>query len=78
MGRYFQLPFEGIKQSLMQLPILAIADQHRPFHVVCDASDFVIACVIMQYDADGAERVFYYQSRQLSVITQWSTRNSLP
>ena len=49
----------------MQSLNLSIADHHRSFHVVCDASDFVIACVIMQYDADGAERVFCYQSRQL-------------
>ncbi|TDH66491.1 hypothetical protein CCR75_009715 [Bremia lactucae] len=60
-----QRSFEGIKQSLMQSPILAIADQDRPFHVVCDASDFAIGCALMQYDTDGAERVVCYQSRQL-------------
>ena len=53
----FQGSFEGIKQSLMQSPILKIADQHRPFHVVCDASDFAIGCALMQFDTDGAERV---------------------
>ena len=57
--------FKGIKQSLMQSLILEIADQDRPFHVVCDASDFAIGCAFMQYDADGAERVFCYQSCQL-------------
>ena len=57
--------FEGIKKSLMQSPILAIADQERPFHVVCDASDFAIGCALMQFDTDGAERVICYQSRQL-------------
>ena len=64
---YCQRSFEGITQSLMQLPILAIADQDRPFHVVCDASDFAIGCALMQFDTDGAERVFCYQSRQLQV-----------
>ena len=49
----------------MQSPILTIADQDRPFHVVCDASDFAIGCALMQYDADGAERIVCYQSRQL-------------
>ena len=49
----------------MQSPILAIAIQDRPFHVVCDASDFAIGCALMQYDTDGAERVVCYQSRQL-------------
>ena len=49
----------------MQSPILAITDQDRSFHVVCDASDFAIGCALMQYDADGAERVVCYQSLQL-------------
>ena len=56
-----QRSFEGIKQRLVQSPILVIADQDIPFHVVCDASDFVIGCALMQYDADGAERVVCYQ-----------------
>ena len=55
-----QRSFEGIKQSLIRLPVLAIADQDRPFHVVCDASDFAIGCAIVQYDTDGAVRVFCY------------------
>ena len=50
---------------------MAIADQDRLFHVVCDASDFAIVCVLMQFDTYGAERVICYQSRQL----QASERN---
>uniref|UniRef100_A0AAV1V790 Reverse transcriptase domain-containing protein n=1 Tax=Peronospora matthiolae TaxID=2874970 RepID=A0AAV1V790_9STRA len=34
-----QHSFEGIKKSLVQLPVLEIADQDRPFYVVSDASD---------------------------------------
>ena len=60
-----QHSFEGIKQSLIRSPVLAIADQYRPSHVVCDTSDFSIGCALMQYDADDAERVVCYQSRQL-------------
>ena len=60
-----QRSFERIKQSLMQSPIQAIADQDRPFHVVCDASDFAIGCALMQFDTDGVERIICYQSRQL-------------
>ena len=60
-----QRSFESIKQSLMQSPILEIAGRDRPFHVVCDASDFVYGCALMQFDTDGAERVICYQSRQL-------------
>ena len=49
----------------MQSPILSIADQDRPFHGVCDASDFSIDCALMLFDTDGAERVICYQSCQL-------------
>ena len=45
-----QRSFARIKQILMQSPVLAIADQDRPFHVVCDASDFAIGCALMQFD----------------------------
>uniref|UniRef100_A0AAV1UIC3 Reverse transcriptase/retrotransposon-derived protein RNase H-like domain-containing protein n=1 Tax=Peronospora matthiolae TaxID=2874970 RepID=A0AAV1UIC3_9STRA len=60
-----QHSFEGIKKSLIQSPALAIADQDKPFHVVCEASIFAIGCTLMQYDSDGVEHVVYYQSRQL-------------
>uniref|UniRef100_A0AAV1V345 Reverse transcriptase domain-containing protein n=1 Tax=Peronospora matthiolae TaxID=2874970 RepID=A0AAV1V345_9STRA len=43
-----QHSFEGIEKSLIQSPVLAIADQNRPFYVVCDASDFAIGCALMQ------------------------------
>ena len=49
----------------MQSPILAIADQDRLFHVVCDTSDFAISCALMQFDTDGVERIICYQSHQL-------------
>ena len=62
-----QRSFKGIKLCLIRSPVLAIADQDRPFHVVCDASDFAIGCALMQYDTDGAERVVCYQSRQLQL-----------
>ena len=55
-----QRSFEGIKQRLIRSPVLAIADRDRPFHVVCNASDFAIGCALMQYDADHAERVACY------------------
>ena len=76
-----QRSFEGIKQSLMQSPILAIADQDRPFHVVCDASDFPMGCALMQYEqtAQSASSVINsIRCKQLSVIIQCMTRNTLP
>ncbi|KAG2913750.1 hypothetical protein PC115_g11903 [Phytophthora cactorum] len=57
--------FDAVKQGLTEAPILVVADQDRPFHVVCDASDFAIGCALMQHDHEGRDRVVYYQSRQL-------------
>ncbi|KAG3017433.1 hypothetical protein PC121_g8591 [Phytophthora cactorum] len=60
-----QQAFDAVKQGFTEAPILVVADQNRPFHVVCDASDFAIGCVLMQHDHEGRDRVVYYQSRQL-------------
>ncbi|KAG6610909.1 reverse transcriptase [Phytophthora cinnamomi] len=60
-----QKAFDAVKQGLTEAPILAVSDQDRPFHVVCDASDFAIGCALMQHDHEGRDRVVYYQSRQL-------------
>ncbi|KAF1336587.1 Pol protein, partial [Globisporangium splendens] len=57
--------FVKVKRSLMEAPVLAIADHERPFYVVCDASDFAIGCALMQRDDADRERVICYQSRQL-------------
>ncbi|KAG3041233.1 hypothetical protein PC121_g23407 [Phytophthora cactorum] len=60
-----QQAFDAVKRGLTEVPILAVADQDRPFHVVCDASDFATGCALMQHDHEGRDRVVYYQSRQL-------------
>ncbi|GMF24343.1 unnamed protein product [Phytophthora fragariaefolia] len=60
-----QQAFDAVKQGLTEAPILSVADQDRPFHVVCDASDFAIGFALMQHDDEGRDRVVYYQSRQL-------------
>ncbi|KAG3246831.1 hypothetical protein PI124_g8445 [Phytophthora idaei] len=60
-----QQAFDGVKQGLTEAPILAVTDQDRRFHVVCDASDFAIGCALMQHDRECRDRVVYYQSRQL-------------
>ncbi|KAG4037319.1 hypothetical protein PC123_g27115 [Phytophthora cactorum] len=61
-----QQAFDAVNQGLTEAPILAMADQDRSFHIVCDASDFAIGCALMQHDHEGRDRVVYYQSRQLS------------
>ncbi|OWY99623.1 LOW QUALITY PROTEIN: Retrovirus Polyprotein, partial [Phytophthora megakarya] len=57
--------FDAVKTSLASAPILMLPDDSKPFHVVCDASDFAIGCALMQFDDDGRERVVSYQSRQM-------------
>ncbi|GMF28100.1 unnamed protein product [Phytophthora fragariaefolia] len=57
--------FDAVKKSLASAPVLMLPDTSRPFHVVCDASDFAIGCALMQFDAEGRERVMSYQSRQM-------------
>jgi hypothetical protein len=42
-----------------------LIESNKPFHVVCDASDFAIGSALMQHDDDNGERVVCYQSRQL-------------
>ncbi|KAG3122101.1 hypothetical protein PI126_g24281 [Phytophthora idaei] len=60
-----QQAFDAVKRGLTEAPILAVADQDRPFHVVCDASDFAIGCALLQHHHEGRDRVVYHQSRQL-------------
>ncbi|KAF1316450.1 reverse transcriptase, partial [Globisporangium splendens] len=60
-----QAAFAKVKKSLREAPVLALADHEKPFHVVCDASDYAIGCALMQHDDEGKERVVSYQSRQL-------------
>ncbi|KAE9295985.1 hypothetical protein PF008_g24126 [Phytophthora fragariae] len=57
--------FDAVKKSLASAPVLMLPDTSRPFHVVCDASDFAIGCALMQFDAEGRERIVSYQSRQM-------------
>ena len=60
--------FDEIKRRLSIAPVLAPPDHSKPFHVVCDASDFSIGCALMQHDSEGTERVISYQSRQLNPV----------
>ncbi|GMF23294.1 unnamed protein product [Phytophthora fragariaefolia] len=52
-----QQAFEAIKNSLQSASIMALPDEHQPFGVVCDASDFAIGCALLQVDAEGRERL---------------------
>ncbi|OWZ16346.1 Retrovirus Polyprotein [Phytophthora megakarya] len=54
--------FDSMKKSLSSAPVLMLADESKPFHVVCDASDFAIGSALMQFDDEGRERVISYQA----------------
>ncbi|KAG3252450.1 hypothetical protein PI124_g2991 [Phytophthora idaei] len=60
-----QATFDSVKKSLAEAPILALPNDSKPFHAVCDRSDFAIGCALMQFDDEGRERVVSYQSRQM-------------
>ncbi|KAG3126065.1 hypothetical protein PI126_g22492 [Phytophthora idaei] len=60
-----QAAFDSVKKSLAEASILALPNDSKPFHVVCDASDFAIGCALIQFDDEGCERVVSYQSRQM-------------
>uniref|UniRef100_H3H8Y1 Reverse transcriptase domain-containing protein n=1 Tax=Phytophthora ramorum TaxID=164328 RepID=H3H8Y1_PHYRM len=59
-----QVAFDSVKKSLASAPILMLPDDAKPFHVVCDASDFAIGCALMQFDNEGCERVTMIHERR--------------
>lgn len=74
----YQRSFEGIKQRLMQSPILVIADKDKTFCVVCNSSDFAIGCALKHLiqTAQSASKIISRAScKQLSVTNQCVTRN---
>ena len=42
-----------------------VPDDSKPFHFVCDASNFAIGCALMKFDDEGREHVVRFQSRQM-------------
>ena len=56
--------FDKLRQALLKAPVLMIADVHRPFRVVSDASDTAIGAVLLQEDAAGEWHPVAYTSRR--------------
>ncbi|CAI5704886.1 unnamed protein product [Peronospora effusa] len=42
-----------------------LPDDSKPFHVICDASNFAVGSALMQFDDEGRERVVSFQSQQM-------------
>ncbi|CAI7731485.1 unnamed protein product, partial [Closterium sp. NIES-54] len=56
--------FSTLKTVLCSLPVLRIADPHRPFKVVTDASDIAIGAVLLQDFGNGLQPIAY-ESRKM-------------
>ncbi|CAI7745804.1 unnamed protein product [Closterium sp. NIES-53] len=56
--------FYALKNVLCSPPVLRIADPHRPFEVVTDASDIAIGAVLLQDFGNGLQPIAY-ESRKL-------------
>ena len=58
--------FEQLKNVLISEPILTFPDMTLPYIVQCDASNYAIGGILMQY-VDGKNKVIAYGSRVLSL-----------
>ncbi|CAI7864206.1 unnamed protein product [Closterium sp. NIES-54] len=56
--------FSNLENVLYSPPVLRIADPHRPFEVVTDASDIAIGAVLLQDFGNGLQPIAY-ESRKL-------------
>ncbi|CAI7761096.1 unnamed protein product [Closterium sp. NIES-54] len=63
-GEKEQAAFSALKQFLCSPPVLHIADPHRPFELVSDASDIAVGVVLFQDFGKGLQPIAY-ESRKL-------------
>ncbi|CAI7822075.1 unnamed protein product [Closterium sp. NIES-53] len=63
-GEKERAAFSTLKKVLCLPPVLRIADPHRPFEVVTDASNIAIGAVLLQDFGDGLQPIAY-ESRKL-------------
>ncbi|GJP56888.1 hypothetical protein CLOM_g15946 [Closterium sp. NIES-68] len=59
-----QAAFDQLKLFLTTPPVLRIADPHRPFELITDASDLAVGAVLLQ-DFDEGLQPIAYESRKL-------------
>ncbi|CAI7765101.1 unnamed protein product [Closterium sp. NIES-53] len=63
-GEKEQAAFSALKQILCSLPVLHIADPHRPFELITDASGIAMGAVLLQ-DFENVLQPIAYKSRKL-------------
>jgi hypothetical protein len=63
-GSVHTAAFEGIKESLINATTRVIPDPTRPFVLRIDASKIGAGAALIQYDAQGVERVVMYMSHR--------------
>ncbi|CAI7874674.1 unnamed protein product [Closterium sp. NIES-54] len=63
-GEKEQAAFSALKNILCSPPVLCIADPHRPFKLVTDASDIAVGEVLLQ-DFENDLQPIAYESRKL-------------
>ncbi|CAI7885742.1 unnamed protein product [Closterium sp. NIES-53] len=63
-GEKEQVAFSALKNILCSPPVLRIADPHRPFELVNNASDIVVGAVLLQDFGNGLQPIAY-ESRKL-------------
>ncbi|GJP64857.1 hypothetical protein CLOP_g21796 [Closterium sp. NIES-67] len=64
-----QAAFEQLKIFLTTPPVLRIADPHRPFELITDASDVAVGAVLLQDFGKGLQSIAY-ESRKLNPAEQ--------
>ncbi|GJP61476.1 hypothetical protein CLOP_g18631 [Closterium sp. NIES-67] len=60
-----QAAFDQLKLFLTTPPVLRIADPHRPFELITDASDLAVGAVLLQDFGEGLQPIAY-ESRKLN------------
>jgi hypothetical protein len=66
--------FDELKRSLCEAPVLAVADDERPFVLHVDACSFAVGAVLSQAGDDGALRpVAYFSQKLTDTQLRWAT-----
>ena len=67
-GEAQQSAFDELKRAVTSQPVLAFADDARPFRVEADSSDFATGAVISQPDADNKWHPVAFMSKSLNAV----------